>query len=108
MLFMSRNRRHPLLSWFPITVMTVATFLVVLSMLAVQMKRGHDPLLGAQAPQSALVQGKSSNGTRVVTRGSGSKATTTVSTSSSSKHKASSTPAVSTRASGSRHGGEED
>ncbi len=55
----------------PLTVAAtaIATFLVVLTLLAAQLQSGHDPALGRGTPIAALTQGK--DGSKVVTRTSG-------------------------------------
>lgn len=47
----------------------LATFLVVLTLLAAQLRSGHDPALGSGTPIAALTQGN--HGSKVVTRTSG-------------------------------------
>ena len=60
-----RKRRGPL----TVAATALATFLVVLTLLAVQLRSGHDPVLGSGTPIAALTQGK--GGSKVVTRTSG-------------------------------------
>jgi hypothetical protein len=92
--------RHPLLGAFPLAVMTLATFLVVFTILMARLQGGVDPALGPSANLSLLAPRAS--GGAVVTRTSGS-AGPAVSTSGAPAEPAS--PAI-TRTSGSSGGGE--
>jgi hypothetical protein len=60
-----RKRPGPL----AVAASAIATFLVVLTLLAAQLQAGHDPALGNGTPIAALTQGK--DGSKVVTRTSG-------------------------------------
>lgn len=60
---------HPLLHAFPLAVMSVATFLVVLALLAARLPSPSAPGIGSSAPATALVAG--SGGTPLSTRTSG-------------------------------------
>lgn len=97
----SHRRRHPLLSAFPLTVMTLATFLVVFALMMARLQAGADPALRASAP-GALVAG-SSGSPAITTRTSGASAgtgagpTTSVATTEGS---AAAIPAIVTRTSG--------
>ncbi len=53
-----RRERHPLLGAFPLSVLTLATFLVVLAVLAARLQSGSDPALSAFAgkPEKAARQ----------------------------------------------------
>jgi hypothetical protein len=62
-----RKRRGP--GPLPVILGSIATFLVVLVMLAVQVRAGHDPALGSGAQVATL-----GSGHKVVTRTSGSAA----------------------------------
>ena len=61
-----RRKRRP--GPLPVILATVATFLVLVVLLAAQLRSGHDPALGSGA-RVALVSGK--HGASVVTRTSG-------------------------------------
>ena len=63
----TRPRRRRLPGPFPVVLATIATFLVVLALLAVQLQAGRDPALGSGATVAQL----SGGGHRVVTRTSG-------------------------------------
>lgn len=62
-----RRRRRP--GPLVVAATALATFLVVLTLLAAQLQSGHDPALGRGTPVAALTQGK--DGSKVVTRTSG-------------------------------------
>ena len=63
-----RRRRRP--GPLPVVLATIATFLVVFALLAVQLRSGHDPALGSGGQVVALTRG----GQHVVTRTSGASA----------------------------------
>jgi hypothetical protein len=63
------RRRHPLLQAFPLAVMTLATFLVLFTLMMARLQAGVDPALRASA-SSALVAGRSGSAA-VTTRTSG-------------------------------------
>ena len=88
------RRRKP--GPLPVVLGTIATFLVVLALLAVQLRAGHDPVLGTGTPVAVAAGGHQP----VVTRSSGAtpSASATVSPNQS-------TQAVTTRTSG---GGERE
>ena len=89
----ARRRRRP--GPLPVILSTIATFLVVLTLMAVQLQSGHDPALGSGAQVAQLGSGHS-----VVTRTSGGGQTPAT---TSGKHTTS--HPVTTRTSG---GGERD
>ena len=60
----TRRRRRP--GPLPVILSTVATFLVVLALMAVQLQAGHDPALGSGAQVAQL-----GSGHQVTTRTSG-------------------------------------
>jgi hypothetical protein len=60
----ARRRRRP--GPLPVILGTIATFLVVLTLMAVQLQSGHDPALGSGAQVAQLGKGRA-----VVTRTSG-------------------------------------
>lgn len=96
----SRARNaHPLLSPFPLTVMTLATFLVIFALMMARLEAGVDPALrvGPTTPVAAA----SSSARAVITRtsGGGESAATLAPTAGSEESAAS--PAVVTRTSGS-------
>lgn len=97
-----RAKRHPLLGAFPVAVMTLATFLVVFAILMARLQSGVDPALGPSANRSLAAPG--SAGATVVTRASGGSAPAGASGPPARR----TTPAVTTRASGSRGGEESD
>lgn len=65
----SRAKRHPLLGAFPLTVMTLATFLVVFAIMAARLQGGLDPALRAATKGMTVV--RNASGGAVVTRASG-------------------------------------
>lgn len=67
----AKRAKRPLLGAFPLTVMAVATFLVVFAILAARLHNGADPALRAAggAPAVTRVRGGALNGP-VVTRAS--------------------------------------
>src|SRR5690348_544151 len=64
------RRRRRLPGPLPVVLATVATFLIVFALLAVQLRAGHDPALGSAGQVVALTRG----GNHVVTRTSGASA----------------------------------
>jgi hypothetical protein len=93
-------RRHPLLGAFPLTVMTLATFLVVFAMMMARLTAGADPAVKG-ATTAALVE-PAAAGSAVRTRASataGAAATPTVAPARGSSAPAPA-PAVVTRSSG--------
>lgn len=97
-----RSHGHPLLRAFPLAVMTLATFLVVFTILMARLQSGVDPALGPAATGSLVVPGSSRGA--ILTRASGGAAPAVLKSGSPS----SSTGPVLTRTSGSRAGGESD
>ena len=96
----SRARNpHPLLSPFPLTVMTLATFLVFFALMTARLKAGADPAL--RAGTTTPVAAASSGARAVITRtsGGGESAATLAPTAGSEESAAS--PSVVTRTSGS-------
>lgn len=65
----ARRDRYPLLGALPITVMTVATFLVVFAVMMARLTTGADPVLRASASPVALGAGPGAPAVR--TRASG-------------------------------------
>ena len=61
------RRRRRLPGPLPVVMATIATFLIVFALLAVQLQSGHDPALGSGGQVLALSRG----GHHVVTRTSG-------------------------------------
>jgi hypothetical protein len=64
----SLAKRYPLLGAFPLTVMTLATFLVVFAIMAARLQGGLDPALRAATSGTTLV--RNASGGKVVTRAS--------------------------------------
>jgi hypothetical protein len=65
----SRGKRYPLLGVFPLTVMTLATFLVMFAIMAARLQVGLDPALRAGTSGTTVV--RNASGGKVVTRVSG-------------------------------------
>lgn len=65
-----RNRRHPLTRAFPLSVMTLAAFLVAFAILMARMQAGVDPALRAASASPAALARQLSTSTAVVTRSS--------------------------------------
>lgn len=91
------RRRHPLLNAFPLTVMTLATFLVLFTLMMARLQAGADPALHASAP-GALGAGRSGSAA-ITTRTSGSVGASATSAASTGGP-AAATTAVVTRTSG--------
>lgn len=100
----SPRRRHPLLSAFPLTVMTLATFLVVFALMMARLQAGADPALRASAP-SALVAGRS-GAAAVTTRTSGTAGASATTPPATIEGSTAATPAIVTRTSGAPGGQE--
>jgi hypothetical protein len=66
-----RRERHPLLGGFPLSVLTLATFVVVFAILTARLQGGADPALRASTGASSSVMGEEGPGGRIVTRSSG-------------------------------------
>ena len=64
----SRAKRYPLFGAFPLTVMTLATFLVVFAVMAARLQVGLDPGLRAASGTTVV---RNPSGGKVVTRASG-------------------------------------
>jgi hypothetical protein len=92
------RRAHPLLGAFPLAVMTLATFLVLFTLMMARLQAGAGPALGS-ATSSALVAAPHGTGA-VATRTSGAGAASESTMPVTSEGSAVTTPAVITRASG--------
>lgn len=88
---------------WPVLAAGLAIFFVVLTLLAYQVRTGHDPALGQNAVALVTSGHSSGGGQRLVTSTSGAK--TSSAPSASSGHASAATP-LSTRTSGGRVGGE--
>jgi hypothetical protein len=69
------RRGHPLLRPFPLAIMTVATFLVVFTLMMARLTAGADPALRASVTAGAISRPVGSGASTVVTRASGAGAT---------------------------------
>lgn len=97
-----RRASHPLLGAFPLSVMTLAVFLVVFAVIAARLTAGKDPALLRAGTQSALVE-RVSGGAPLRTHTSGAAATGgngSAVPAVAGEGSAQSTPAIVTRASG--------
>ena len=93
------RRPHPLLGAFPLAVMTLATFLVLFTLMMARLQTGAGPVLSASKGSAALAEGN--NESVVTTRTSGGGASSAPATSvAASEGTAGTSPAVVTRASG--------
>jgi len=90
--------RHPLLGVFPLTVMTLATFLVLFTLMMARLTAGADPAL--RAGNSAAVVRTVSAGSPLSTRTSGGAATAGTTSVAASQGSSATVPAVLTRSSG--------
>lgn len=97
-----RSTTHPLLRPFPLAVMTLATFLVVFTLLMARLTAGADPAVhGAVGVVTSAREGRS-----IVTRTSGGAVTRTV-VAGEGEGEGQAGPAVATRSSGAT-GGRDD
>ena len=90
--------RHPLLGVFPLTVMTLATFLVLFTLMMARLTAGADPAL--RAGNSAAVVRTVSAGSPLSTRTSGGAGTASTTSVAASQGSSATVPAVLTRSSG--------
>ena len=98
-----RSARHPLLGGFPMAVMTLATFLVIFTLMMARLSVGADPALRGGANPVALTAGSGAGA--VTTRVSGASAATSAAVQAAAGQGTSTaTPAVVTRSSGARIG----
>jgi hypothetical protein len=93
------RRAHPLLRAFPLAVMTLATFLVVFTLMMARLTAGADPALRASSNTAALVAGSSAGAVSTRTSGAGAQGAATVQATAAEGASAT-TPAVVTRTSG--------
>ncbi len=91
------RRRHPLLSAFPLTVMTLATFLVLFTLMMARLQAGADPALRASAA-GALVAGRPGAG--AITTRTSAAAGASAAPAASNEGSPAAAPAVITRTSG--------
>jgi hypothetical protein len=96
-------RRHPLLGAFPLTVMTLATFLVLFTLMMARLTAGADPALKA-ASTAALVE-PAAVGSPVGTRASAAAGAAGTPTVAPARGSSAPVPAVVTRSSGSAGAG---
>jgi hypothetical protein len=100
-----RRRAHPLLGAFPLAVMTLATFLVLFSVMTARLKASTTTARPAGAATALLAP--RSGGSSVRTRASGgANATVIASPAPASEATAATSPAIVTRASGTTGAGE--
>jgi hypothetical protein len=92
------RKAHPLLGAFPLAVMTLATFLVLFTLMMARLQAGAGPALGSGA-SGALVAGPQGTGA-VRTRTSGGAASSVSTSPVASEGAPTPTPAILTRASG--------
>lgn len=93
------KRSHPLLRAFPLAVMTLATFLVVFTLMMARLTAGADPALRSSAQtSSSLVEGSSAS--VATTRTSGAAAQSGVTVPAAAEGASATTPAIATRTSG--------
>lgn len=92
------RERHPLLGVFPLTVMTLATFLVLFTLMMARLTAGADPALRA-GNSGAVVQAVSA-GSPLRTRTSGGAGTVRTTSVAASQGSSATVPAVLTRSSG--------
>jgi hypothetical protein len=94
-----RRRAHPLLGAFPLAVMTLATFLVVFSVMTARLKASGTTARPAGAATALLVPRSGGNGVRTRASG-GANATAIASPVPASEAIAATNPAIVTRSSG--------
>ncbi len=93
------RKAHPLLGAFPLTVMTLATFLVLFTLMMARLKAGTDPALRPSTSTSLVA--RSSGAGAVTTRTSGGGEPAAAATQAAASEESSETPtAIVTRASG--------
>jgi hypothetical protein len=93
------RKTHPLLSAFPLAVMTLATFLVLFTLMMARLKAGADPALRAGTGSSLAVSSLGAG--TVTTRTSGGGASASLTTPAVASEESSGTAAgIVTRASG--------
>jgi hypothetical protein len=90
---------HPLLSPFPLTVMTLTTFLVLFALMMARLKAGADPAL--RASSTTPVAAASSGARAVITRTSGGRESAAALAPPAGSQESSASPSVVTRTSGS-------
>lgn len=98
--------RHPLLGVFPLTVMTLATFLVLFTLMMARLTAGADPAL--RAGNSGAVVETVSAGSPLRTRTSGGSGTVSTTSAVASQGSSATVPAVLTRSSGGAGVGSDD
>lgn len=96
-------RRHPLLGPFPLTVMTLATFLVLFTVMMARLTGGANPALNGANP-AALVE-PTAAGSPVRTRSSAAIGAGGTPTIAPTRSPSATAPAVMTRSSGSAGAG---
>jgi len=93
------RQAHPLLGAFPLVVITLATFLVVFTLMMARLEASTDPAL--RASTSAPLVAASTGAGAVTTRTSGGgESTATATPAAGSEESSATTPAVVTRSSG--------
>jgi hypothetical protein len=93
------RKAHPLLGAFPLVVMTLATFLVLFTLMMARLKAGADPALSPSTSSSLVA--RSPGGGAVTTRTSGGGESAAAATPAAGSEESSGTPAaIVTRASG--------
>jgi hypothetical protein len=91
------RRSHPLLGAFPLAVMTLATFMVLFTLMMARLTAGKDPALQGRGTAATLVAGART--TTLTTRASGAVAGTGV-RQASAQGASTTAPAIITRTSG--------
>jgi hypothetical protein len=94
-----RSARHPLLGPFPMAVMTLATFLVIFTLMMARLNVGADPALRGAANPVALTAGSGAGAVTTRASGASAAASSTVQA-AAGQGTATATPAVVTRTSG--------
>lgn len=93
------RRAHPLLGVFPLVVMTLATFLVLFTLMMARPRAGTDPALHASTSTSVAAAGSATGA--VTTRASGgAESAATATPATGSEESSARMPAVVTRTSG--------
>lgn len=75
----SSRRTHPLLGVFPLAVMTLATFLVLFTVMTARLRAGADPALNASRPPALLAERSGAGAVRTRVSGGVSVAAATTS-----------------------------
>lgn len=93
------RRAHPLLGAFPLVVMTLATFLVLFTLMMARLRAGVDPALHANTSASLVAAGSATSPVTTRASGGGESAATAM-PATGSKQSSATMPAVVTRTSG--------